>query len=209
MQLYKNIFWGKFQGKIEKKFKNVNNVWWIKCTLVFKRTLSRHLVNCDEKPTTRGKGYSQRAISQEINWSVLVGANLGNRTFHYLRISYELILQILPSPLYFHIRSLYSHTIVNIIHCVHECYTARVKCLIMYSVNVQIPSCPDVIFILHRVIHSISQLHFRAFAKVCVISPLSRIIHHRFAPRNLTAPCLVGTRQLCSGAFCYSKDITK
>lgn len=52
---------------------------------------------------------------------------------------------------------------------------AKVKRLIMYGVNVQIPSCPDVIFILHRDIHSFSQLHFHTLAKVCVISPLSRI----------------------------------
>ena len=61
----------------------------------------------------------------------------------------------------------------------------------MHGVNVQIPSCPDVIFISHRDIHSILQLDFRALTKVCVISPLSRItslvcntLHHLVSCQN-------------------------
>lgn len=64
----------------------------------------------------------------------------------------------------------------NIIHCIHEHYTARVKCLIMHGVNVQILSCPDVIFILHRDIHSITARFSCAHESVRNFSAISNYI---------------------------------
>lgn len=67
----------------------------------------------------------------------------------------------------------------------------------MYGVNVQIPPCPDVIFILHRDIHSISQLHFRALAKVYV-TPLRYLeLYHWFAPRISSIATLSQRRDNC------------